>query len=332
MLKRLEFDPQWFLMALFFLIGLFIGALSLFLYFFNGNNLITVEKIHPNRYRYQFINPLLAIDIAEKKEILENKMIGGNIEKFISDSKKSGGITNASVYYRDIEPGKWAVANENFLFSPGKFIKLAIMMAYFKNAESNPEVLNQKVIFLGSVAPSALVKNKSYTVDELIRFMVNKDDDPATELLFDTIDTRFLNDVYSDLGIPFIEDKFTTDFLSLKQYSLLFRVLYNATYLNREYSEKAFEVLSQNLDPDGFTRGVGKGIPIVHRYRIRNISLNNQTGYESHTCGMVYYPDHPYLLCIMAIGFNSSKINSFFETISSFIYKQTETQHSGTGN
>jgi hypothetical protein len=55
--------------------------------------------------------------------------------------------------------------------------------------------------------------------------------------------------VYTELGVPLPKnnDNPNEEFISVKDYASFFRILYNASYLNREYSETALKLLSETL-------------------------------------------------------------------------------------
>ncbi len=302
MKKKLNFEPKWFVVLVFFLVGSFLGGLSLYIWLFNGNTVFGLQKIHPTKLGYKFINPLLAVDL-EKKEFLENKSLEEKVSSEIVKRKARGDILQAAVYFRDIENGRWIGTNAELKFSPGLLLKLPIMVAYYKSAESDPSILAKKLVYFDQSpsSDSQFVNGKSYTVDEIITEMVTNDNDAAAALLFDNINKSSLNDVYSDLGIDFKEDKKIEDYISLKLYSLFFRILYNATYLNREMSEKALEVLNQTPFDEGIGSGLPNNLEIAHKYRTRKYASGDKNLIESHDCGIIYFPDHPYLLCAMVI-------------------------------
>ena len=76
--------------------------------------------------------------------------------------------------------------------------------------------------------------------------MIGYSDNNATYVLFYSIDSGYFDHVLNDLHI---DNKIAQNqnVISLKEYTKLFRVLYNATYLNQEMSQKAMEYLLINL-------------------------------------------------------------------------------------
>ncbi len=317
MIRKLDFEPKWFVVGIFFLAGSFMGVLGLFIWLFNGGSILDVKKIHPVGSNYKFINPLLAVDTFEKKNFLEDIALRNKISSLIDREKSKKSIKEASVYYRDIEPGRWVGINERNNFSPGNLLKIPIMMAYLKAAESNPGLLNKTFV----------LNNAPFTTDELIRAMILDDDEDATILLFDNIDQNSLDEIYSDLGIEFVESKENLDYISVKDYSLIIRFLYNATYLNRKYSEKALELLSETTTGQGIDIGLEKGLVVAHKYRERTFVDKNKTLVEAHDCGIIYFPKHPYLLCMASVGENKEIIDSVFKEVGQLTYQDMKNNY-----
>ena len=103
-------------------------------------------------------------------------------------------------------------------------------------------------------------------------------------------------------------------------------MLYNGTYLTKEMSEKALELLSK-VD---FTGGIRSGLPsdmvVAQKFGERDISTTSGVARagdikELHDCGIVYFPDHPYLLCVMTSGNNFDKLSSVLKDVSNVVYQ-----------
>jgi beta-lactamase class A len=112
--------------------------------------------------------------------------------------------------------------------------------------------------------------------------------------------------------------------MSVKQYSSLYRVLFNASYLSKEYSQKALEILSKSEFKDGIVDGIPQSMTIAHKFGERHYS----TGVDQlHDCGIIYYPYHPYLLCIMTKGTDFKQQSKTIRDISDKIYKEMEKRY-----
>jgi beta-lactamase class A len=77
-------------------------------------------------------------------------------------------------------------------------------------------------------------------------------------------------------------------------------VLYNGTYLNRTYSERALELLSKTRFTDGLAAGIPAGIPLSHKF---GVSAQPTGEKQLHDCGIIYDTQtKTYVLCVMTTG------------------------------
>ena len=107
--------------------------------------------------------------------------------------------------------------------------------------------------------------------------------------------------IYNDLGVLAAEDAQT---ISVKSYATLFRILYNATYLNNAMSDKALQILAGADYADGLKAGVPQETAVAHKFGEAAATLTDgSTGHELHDCGIVYTGE-PYTICIMTKGKN----------------------------
>lgn len=266
---------------------------------------------------FKFINPILGCEIAPKEAFTELRPIRETIARSIERAVRDGRAAGASVYLRLLNSGRWTGVEEEDRYAPASLQKVIVMIGYLKAAQDNPTILSEKITYRaptpggapeeGSVA-TALEAGTTYTVDELIRRMIVYSSNDALNLLLDHLTETtlpYVRDVYSDLNITFPEriTNDALDFMSPKAYSLAFRVLYGSTYLSNEASERALELLSKTTFTEGLRVGVPPQILVAHKFGARTVQdANGQPIKELHDCGIVYYPGHPYLLCVMTRG------------------------------
>jgi hypothetical protein len=317
MKQRLNFEPKWLTVTIFFLAGVFGGCFVLFIWIFNGGSIYGIQIGN-----YKLINPLLAVE-SQQTQFFQNYGLQKQLNGLVDKAKKNQDVTQASIYFRDIEKGRWLGINEDTKFSPGKLTKIPIMIAYYKKAESDPKILDKMIVFHHTnpdpLTTDDLTEGESYSVDELIRQMIINDDESSANILFDNIDQVTLNEVFSDLGMDFKEDnKFADDYLTIKQYSLIYRVLYNSTYLNRTNSEKALTLLTETPN-NGIATSIPNDIKIAHKYKSRKLTDKSNIN-EAHDCAIIYYPDHPYVLCVAMLGRDQEAINNLIKEVSTAVY------------
>jgi beta-lactamase class A len=263
---------------------------------------------------YTFIDPLLACNINNSNVYAQNRLLSKELQSIIDNSKNDGSISKMSVYFTDLKTGAWANVYGSEEFYPSSLGKIPLMIAYYQESESDPSILNEEFAYpVGStdlnqmqdIAPEeAIVPGQSYTVAQLIGYMIKYSDNNATALLDANINPDTLSRVYGDLGIPSEENVnlANADFITAHQVSTMFRVLYNATYLSRDDSEKALQLLSQVSFTQGLVAGVASSTVVSHKLGLVGIAPNNvTTEHELHDCGIVYAKD-PYLMCVMTRG------------------------------
>lgn len=103
----------------------------------------------------------------------------------------------------------------------------------------------------------------------------------------------------------------------------MFRGIYNGSLLNKENSNKVLEWLSQSKFKDGLVAGVPGSVMIAHKFGERLLEDNTK---QLHDCGIVYYPDNPYLLCVMTHGNDYEKLEKVIQDISKMVYTEVDSR------
>ncbi len=276
---------------------------------------------------YKLINPLLLCSSPSQPSSSVFAPLKKKLDQFIKSRIGDGSADTISVYFRDLLTGRWIGSNEDENYTPASLLKVPIMVAFLKAAESNPALLSKKILYDGSFDYNAIegikplhsvVSGRSYTLDELLSLMIVYSDNNAYGLLFKNVDQNLLVEVYTDLGLSVPpHDGAVVDFMSPKIYSSFLRILYNATYLDRQSSEKALELLSESNFPQGIRSGVLSGVTVAEKFGERTQSSSGGTveKRELHDCGIVFYPGHPYLLCIMTSDLPPADFNNLADII-----------------
>lgn len=288
---------------------------------------------------YTFINPLLSCNISEDKQFSQYKPIEDKFQSYINQSIRNGDAQDISIYFRGLDSGHWSGVNENNTYAPASLLKVPIMIAYLREADENPGLLKKEIIYHQTTDGNAqeiykpqsfILNGQTYTVEELIHYMIVDSDNNAAELLQNNIDPNDLLEVYSDIGIP-VSNSLTDQNISPKIYSYIFRILYNATYLSKPMSQYALQLLSESYFPEGIEAGLPPDIPSSNKFGERTVETKNTTTgmttvdyRELHDCGIIYYPRNPYLLCIMTKGQDFAKLSKIISDISSMVYNEID--------
>jgi beta-lactamase class A len=280
---------------------------------------------------YPLINSILMCNV-DGSTSNENKAFESEISKFIESKKSNGEVVDMSVYFVDYKKSQWAGVNQNERYDPASMLKVPVMMAYYEQAQSNPKILSETTSFNGDDQNSTeFFKSENnikpgvmYKIDDLINSMIINSDNNALVLLQFYLGKDLLSQVYTDLNLPVPPKDNDVEYLSVKSYAYFFRVLYNATYLSKDYSERALELLAKSK-VSGIRDGVPEGTKVSQKFGERSVydQSGNLVTRELHDCGIVYKPDSPYLICIMSRG--KSDFNTLMKNIkdlSAIAYKE----------
>lgn len=263
----------------------------------------------------------------------EYTSVKGKILDYFENEVKEKRLTRYSVYFRDLDNGPLFGINEKDKFIPASLLKLPVMLVYFKLAESDPELLKEKLVFewVGNdelvqyYKPSrTIVPGQSYTVEELIEYMIIYSDNASYEVLVEYLNQLEIGgeiywDTLRELGI--IEPTSNTDeSMSPKSYASIFRSLYNASYLSKYYSNKALDILSRTDFKNGLRYGIPSTVKIANKFGERFGLSDSQK--ELHDCGVVYFPGNPYLVCIMVEGYKYEDMSKAIGQVSKMLYKE----------
>lgn len=276
--------------------------------------------------QYRFISPLLQCENAEPGGFQQIREAEDSVNSIIQEATKRGDITMASVYFRDLNNGPWFGKNEREPFFPASLLKVPLLITYLHDAESQPSLLQKKIVYDGTAFPitqnyvygEPLKSGRAYSVKDLLEKMILTSDNASMGILTgeELMSMDGLERVYKAFGIDSPNKQGYQ--INPVTYASFFRVLYNATYLSRDMSEYALELMSHSDFNEGLRTGVPLNIAISHKFGER---FNEQTGERQlHDCGIVYAPGKPYLVCIMTRGSDFKRLSSVIGEISKQIY------------
>ncbi|MCX6780283.1 MAG: class A beta-lactamase-related serine hydrolase [Candidatus Magasanikbacteria bacterium] len=326
-------------------IYIFIGLVFLAFIFFgfgwkigksqSDSQVNIIKEIRENNFnqeKFQYINPLLTCELGSSVEEKSFTSLKAKINNLINSKITDPKDESVSVYF-DTRDGRWLSINTKAEYNPASLLKVPLMIAAFKIAESEPNFLSKKILYTGqedhnleqNYKPAeVMLPNQYYTVDDLVSRTIIFSDNNAMKLLLANMNLKELEvlyNVYTNLGF----DPNATE-IGVKSYASFFRVLYNGTYLSREMSEKAMELLSKTNFSEGIEAGLPGSITLADKFGERNITdtANQSVQRELHDCGIIYYPDHPYLLCIMTKGKDFDKLSGIIKDVSALVYKNMD--------
>ena len=272
----------------------------------------------------QLISPLLLTELSCSTP--EYDSLKSEISNYIIEQQKSGVLTCASVYMKELLSGRWFDINGSQKYNPGSLMKVAIMLTYLKQSESEQSLLDKRFTLKSKMSDvinqlrtsPELQVGASYSVRELISEMIVNSDNDATNLLNENLDQLMFSKVMSDLGCatPSIEDPNYQ--MTIMEYNRYFRVLYNASYLNDENSQWALSLLTKSNYKDAFVKELPTEVTIAHKFGERPYDQ----GHNFHEAGLVYLKNKPYLLVVMTRGKDNTKLPSVVSHISKMCYEE----------
>jgi len=260
------------------------------------------------------------------------------VNDLVESVLKSGDVVAVSVYFRDLNNGNWFGIREREKFSQKNLLKLPLMIAYFKWAEFNPLVLRRTIPYTGKelLAEQTAVKplhdlepGNSYTVNDLIFRMIVYDDAAAYSLLMTNLPPDRLDSVFTDLDVEYNPLK-KEDPISLSAFASFYRILFNASYLSEEMSEKALRYLTKSALKGGMASGIPPNMDIASKFGERTIFVS--TGgvekklYQRHEFAIIYHPNRPFLIGIMVQGDDFDTLTKVVRDITNLVYLEVDQQ------
>ena len=275
---------------------------------------------------YEYIKPLeYAEPMSESALYAQLKT---KIERLITEKKNAGLLSNAAVYLRDFKKGNWMSFQGKVPFHPGSLIKVPILISYLKFEEYQPGILNAPVTFTGaeyipsqSYNSKQIEVGKTYTIRELLDYMIKYSDNNATFLLKKNLNVAQFKKTYDNVGLPVPNIMDVNYSLSAEDYSVFLKVLYNAGYLSIENSEYAIKLLTGCDFKDGFVKGLPAGTPVAHKFGEWGDGGMN---HELHESGIIYLDGEAYILTIMTSGKNIQDLTKTIQEITQVFYQEID--------
>jgi len=276
---------------------------------------------------YEYIRPLLFVE--SDCESQRYAPLKADIDRKVQELKQTDQLLSVSVYFRDLKSSEWISYNDTEKYFPGSLMKLVLLIAYLKEDESQPGILQKQLTFNtkfnSDKHPVFLSKSiefgKTYSVKELLRYMISYSDNSASYLLAINVDQQIFTKVITDLGMSAPSLDAMNYPITARAYSYFMRTVYNSTYLSMSHSEFAAELLSTCDFTQGFVQGLPQDVKIIHKFG----EAGDMNVHQLHESGIIYLLNKPYLLTVMTKGKDVEKLPEVLSTISSTVYQDVST-------
>lgn len=236
------------------------------------------------------------------------------------------------VYFEDLNTGAWIGINERDEFIPSSLLKVPVIVAVLKKIEKGELSLDQKVSLkaedLDLKSGTLGLKGEGYelTVRELLVYLIKESDNTALFTIYSQLlDETDVAEAKLAMGLP-VGDNDNFYAIGPKHYSNILRSLYYSAYLRRTFSELALSLMSETEYNTQLPAGLPKNIPISHKIGFF-YSEDGKAGY--HDCGIIYYPNKPYILCVMSTNTSKAEADITIARISKTTYAYTDKKFKG---
>ncbi len=286
----------------------------------------TTVECGENTFRlkgFKYIKPLINQD--RECESSRYSALKENLKNFIEDQTRSGNISCASVYLKNLGPGEdWISVYPKLDYHPASLGKVPIMITYLKKSESVPGLLDKEIVYTrdSKIVPTqnfvtdSIRPGHKYKVRELLYQMIANSDNHATQLLQDNIDFASFKKTITDLGFDDAKLVDTNYKFKAREYSIFLEALYNAGYLNITSSEYASSLLAQCKFKDGILKNLPAGVKAIHKFGEYSADENK----ELHESAIIYINNNAYLITIMSKGHDFKKLSDLMGQLSKMVY------------
>lgn len=284
------------------------------------------EEAHLGQRR--LINPLLECPDHPHGPTPKEIALQGLVDNQIAEFKKHAPKSMVSVYYRDLNNGPTVTVNPQEPYIGASLMKTPVAIWYYLKAESDRGLLDREIRFDPGKdvsqdiqqtinPPPALVPGKGYRISELIERMLEFSDNDSSAMLLNYDPQLSIERVLKDMGVPTVVHD-SEAWVTVRDYASIFRILYNSTYLSRGASNHILELLAKADFKGGLRDGLPPDVLISQKFGERTLGDSRQM----HDCGIVYFPQRPYLLCVMTKGpYDLRTLDTVVQSISRTVFE-----------
>ena len=201
------------------------------------------------------------------------------VTEYVDAHKLKGDFNLVAVYFEGNDGLSFGI-NEQEHFLGGSLYKVPILITYLKEAENNPGILDNKILYNKKLMDEVqyfqplkeIEIGKEYTVKELLERMIIYSDNDAYALLENNISVQKTNHLFASLGLdlPSPDQPYS---VSIAEYIKFFHALSNPSYLNKELSGKALGLLTKSEFREGLVAKI-PNFQVAHKFGIRWINKN----------------------------------------------------------
>lgn len=282
-----------------------------------------------------FLSPTLAI--IDKENLIVDFQ---ELRELLTSKYESRNDYMISIYFEYFPTGANIAINKDEKVWPASLIKIPVAMAMMKKVQDKKWKLSNELVILDEDKDSeygSLYKVPTGTTMSIEKFLEESlinSDNTAHFVLLRNLDGAELEEVYTHLGMDDVIDALkkapskeddVDNRMTAKRYSIFFRSLYNATFLDQEHSQLFLKTLA-NAPRDLAGAGIPAQVPFVHKTGIR---IDEAVRADS---GIVYSEGRPYLLTVMVQkkgkkDLDEEEVAALFKQIGEEVYTYVTKAH-----
>jgi|SRR3990172_8201792 len=261
--------------------------------------------------KYNLLNP--ARKLIKQEDLIINFQ---PLRDYLNDKYEAD--QNVSLYFEYLPTGASISINKDAEFYPASLLKVPVAMAVAKKIERGEWKWTNELVLMSPDKDEHfgdLYKEKTgatFAIEELVRRSLSDSDNTAHFILIRNLEIEEISDVYNHMGLKqFLS---TEGKMSAKQYSVLLRSLYNASYISENNSQKLLSYLSRSQFNDFLQSGIPADVSFAHKIGIADDTI---TYLDS---GIAYVKSRPYLLTVMVQSKEKTMADGVMKNISEKVY------------
>lgn len=256
---------------------------------------------------FQFIAPL--VECAAEGEVPGQADIRRAAARVLDEARAAGALSDASVYYQDLDRGGAFEIPGEGAFAPASLVKIPLLIAVLAYEEGEPGFMDVLRPFPGSGESRGrqfrrpnvdMIKGRDYTGWRFAEAMIVESDNVALDVLGGLLPLEAYASVYADLGITGADLELGR--AHARVVGGMFRTLYDASYLSPEMSERVLALAARTTFREGLVAGVPPQTKVSHKFGEWSSDVGGARAHQLHDCGIVYPERGPYVLCVMTRG------------------------------
>lgn len=275
----------------------------------------TVESVRVQRIEgSDYTRPMIGCETLATSARLDG--VGHVLKAAVDRLKESGAVLHASVFVRDLEDGDWTEVDGQRAYSPASMNKMIWLVSLLVHEEREPGYIQREVMYPGRLDPNAVQRVKpqvdlkrgaAHPLWKLAEAMIVESDNDAMRVVQDSMPLRDVRPIFADLGFASMtgnayERYVNFDRVTTRMMAHLLEVLYDASYLSLENSERALAMLNRVRFAGGTRKAAPPELKVAHKFGEYWSDGPFGPMFQFHDCGIVYFPRRPHVICVMTRG------------------------------